>query len=196
MSMRSLIIVMLIDTNIWIHLYEAGLTWVIREIVKLPGHEVWITGCVRRELDKPEHGGVHARTDGMLDDGTVVTAAVPGQDPSKPSAYKKAEYELIALVEGLLGKESGLIVTNDDRALDKCNAKGIRSLDMAQFLIWCCEQCVLGRADAVDGFDDLTKGGLVLKTSRQEFIDEISRSPAPSRRGRAGGDRGDGSRGS
>ena len=36
MSMRSLIIVMLIDTNIWIHLYEAGLTWVIREIVKLP----------------------------------------------------------------------------------------------------------------------------------------------------------------
>ncbi|MDA7939121.1 MAG: hypothetical protein MPJ04_01060 [Nitrosopumilus sp.] len=194
--MNFISVIMLIDTNIWIDLYEAGLTWVIREIVKLPGHEVWITGCVRRELDNPEYGGVHARTDGMFDDGTVVTGRVPRQDPSKPSIYKKAEDEMIALVEGLLGKESGLIVTNDDQALGKCRIRNIRSLDMAKFLIWCCEHGVLGRDDAVDGFDDLAKDGPVLKISRQKFIDEISRSPAPSRRGRAGKSRGDGSRGS
>ena len=196
MSMRSLIIVMLIDTNIWIYLYETGLTWVIREITKLPGHEVWITGCVRRELDNPEYGGVYARTDGMLDDGTVVTAVIPGQDPNMPSTYEEAEDELIALVEASLGKESGLIVTNDEQAQRKCNGRSIRSLDMAKFLIWCCNKGLLGYDDAVDGFDSLTKDGPVLKISRQKFIDTIARSPAPTRRGRASGRRGDGSLGS
>ena len=187
MSMSLLIIVMLIDTNIWIHLYEARLTWVIREIAKLPGHEIWITRCVRRELDKPEHGGVQARTDGMFDDGTVVTAVVPGQDPTKPSIYKKAEDEMIALVEASLDVESSTIVTNDDKALNKCDKKGIRSLDTAWFLIWCCNKGILGHDEAVDGFDDLEKCGLTFKMTRQRFIDEISRSPAPSWRGRASG---------
>ena len=62
MSMMFISVILLIDTNIWIRRYETGLTWVIREITKLPGHGVWITGCVPHERYKPEYGGAYART--------------------------------------------------------------------------------------------------------------------------------------
>ena len=179
----------LIDTNIWIYLYVTGLTWVIREIVRLPGHEVWITGGVRRELDKPEYGGVSARTDGMFDDGTVTTADVPGQDPNGPPIYVDAEDELIAVVNETLDKDTSIISTNDDRALDLCRRLGIESLDIAQFLIWCCNHGVLGLDDAVKGFDDLVKRGMVFKITRRRFLQKIARSSASSgrrRRGRSG----------
>ncbi|MDA7953847.1 MAG: hypothetical protein MPJ05_08570 [Nitrosopumilus sp.] len=183
MSFMSVII--LIDTNIWIYLYETGLTWVIREIAKLPGHEVCITDGVRRELDKPEHGGVHARTDGMFGDGTVVTVEVPGQDPNGPPIYEDAENELIEVADKTLDRKSGMIATNDDEALNQCRTLGIRNLDMEQFLIWCCDLGVLGRYDAVGGFDDLEKCGLDFKITRAEFVDRVSRSAPP---GRSGGD--------
>ncbi|CAI9831880.1 hypothetical protein IBTHAUMO2_460003 [Nitrosopumilaceae archaeon] len=168
--------IVLIDTNIWIYLYVAGLTWVIRGIVQSLGHEVWITDAVRRELDDPKHGGATARTDGMFADGTVVIAKVHVHDQGMSDDYKKAEDEIIALINQSPAKGSRRFITNDTQALKKCLRYGIKTFDLKDFLVWIHRKGLAEHGDVVSGFDRVVEDGTVFEVTRKQFIDELAKS--------------------
>ncbi len=162
----------MIDANIWIYLYIVGLEWIIEDIVKA-GHKIWITNCVPRELMVKMHDNAYAGTDRMIRNGTVTVVDVPGQDPAGPPLHEKAEDELIAVAtQSSTELDMYMLITNDERAMKRCERAGVRAVGILEFFEWCYRHDIISRDDAMGGYDGLVDSGMKFKTPRAEFMQD------------------------
>ena len=165
-------LIILVDADIWICPYVAGLIGVTGEIVAVLGHRICITGGVLDELGRKRYDGAYISVKGMAGAGTITVVKVPSRYYGRRMIYKDAEDELIAVATG---SEAGMrdhyrLVTNDKVARKRCDRKQMPSLGMLGFLVWCRKSGLLSHDDLAGGYDRMVEDGTVFKTTRDRFL--------------------------